>query len=136
TGLGSGCAYQAYAWQCQQLLGSLLKQVVLVGGNGGQAYVLYITDGSIHGHHASNIWRARLKPLRYISIRTALETDGMNHVATALPGRHILEHIVTGIQCTHARWPIELVPRENVKITAYGLHIHHLMGNRLCAIDQ
>src|SRR3546814_6282825 len=84
--------------------------------------------------HARNIGCARLEPLRHIGIGAALEADGMDHVAAALPGRHVFEHLVTGIQRTHAGRPIQLVPRENVEVAAYGLHINHLMGHHLCAI--
>src|SRR5690606_12672939 len=115
---------QTHAWQSLQLLGGQLQQAMLVSRNRIKAYRLYVTNGGIQRDHASYIRGTSLETLRYISIGTALETDGVDHVATTLPWRHVLEQIVACVQGAHAGRTVQLMPRKHIEITIYVLHIY------------
>src|SRR3546814_14308610 len=60
----------------------------------------------------------------------------INHVAAALPGRHVFKYVVTHIQCADSGGPVQLVPRKRIKITIDGLHVDGLVGYCLGAVDQ
>src|SRR3546814_1409971 len=81
-------------------------------------------------------WSSDVFSSERISVGAALETNRINHVAAALPGRHVFKYVVTHIQCADSGGPVQLVPRKRIKITIDGLHVDGLVGYCLGAVDQ
>src|SRR5690606_33976720 len=141
-------AYQADARQFGKLLCGEFEQLMLVRIDGVKPQLLDILDSSIESDDTGDIWRACLESLRDIGVGASFEAYGVDHVAAALPGRHIREYVVTRIQGADAGGSIKLVTRECIEIAVECLHIdllvcyslgaiyQHLRSNGVCQLDD
>ncbi|MPN54308.1 hypothetical protein SDC9_201978 [bioreactor metagenome] len=65
-----------------------------------------------------------------------LEGHVGNHVAAALPGRHLLQDRLLAVNHADAGRPEDLVAGEHEKVRVQRLHVHPQVRYRLGAIDQ
>ena len=75
---------------------------MLVARNIRNADTIYIIDRSTQAHCIGDISSSGFKPLWRGLVERLLECDVLDHVATALPGWHIVEHLGLPIQHTDA----------------------------------
>src|SRR5690606_6991089 len=117
-------------------LASMTDQQILVRGDAVQTYISYIFDCRRHTDCTRNIRRAGLELLRRFTVGGTLETDGMDHVPAALPGRHGVKQSLASVQRTDAGRAVQLVPGEGIEVTIQRLDVDCLVSHRLGTVDQ
>ncbi len=95
---------------------SVIHELVLVSCDSWNAHPGHVIYRRTESHHARNIWRARLKLFRSMLKRRLGKRHVLDHMATALPGRHLLEQVRLPIQRADASRTEDLVRRENEEI--------------------
>src|SRR5208337_4049228 len=85
---------------------------------------------------ASDVGRSSLELLGCRSIRGLLKRDGLDHVASGLPGRHRLEMAELAVEHSDAHGPENLVAGERVEIAIEVLNVDINVGNRLGSVDD
>src|SRR5205085_1546546 len=85
---------------------------------------------------AFDVRRPRFEFVRQRVVRRLLETDGEDHVAAALPRRHLVEDSLLAVQHAGAGWPVDLVRGERVEVAIELLDVDVKMRNALRAVDE
>ena len=85
---------------------------------------------------AGDVGRSRFEFVRDVIVNGLLKSDGQNHVAATLVGRHGFQQLGLAIKRADARRPEELVGRNRVEIAAQRLHVNLHVGRGLGAIHE
>src|SRR5690606_9285938 len=119
-----------------QYLGAMLQQDLLMRRNGVKANGEHIAYRRVQADDAGNVRGPRFETLRHVGIGAALEADGMDHVAAALPGWHVFEYVVADIQGAYPGGTVKLMSRKSVEIAIYFLHVDRLVCDSLSPVYQ
>ncbi len=95
-----------------------------------------ILDGFAQPNDARNIWRARFKLMRQFVVGRFFEGDRLDHFATAVVGRHLVQPLFLAVQHAYTRRAEHFMPGEGVEVGIQFLHIHLGMRNGLRAIHE
>ena len=96
----------------------------------------HVVQGRAEADRVGDVARAGLEPAGWRLEQRPLEGDVGDHVAAALPGRHVLEHVPLAVERTDAGGPEDLVPGEDEEVDVEGLHVDGQVRDRLGAVDQ
>ena len=97
---------------------------------------VHIINGRTQPHRLDNRRRSRLETKRRLRPGGFLIGHGRDHVAAAHEGRHRVEQFALAVEHADPRWPVELVPGEDIEISVDGFDIDAPMHHRLRAIEQ
>ena len=79
-------------------------------GHGALVVVLHPADRLAQSDDARDVRRAGLELEGQLGVGGLLEGDHVDHLATALPGRHALQQFFAAVQHTDAGRPVALWP--------------------------
>jgi hypothetical protein len=119
-----------------QSRGGVGQEHMFVARDIDNADTIKIMDGRAQANRVSYVSRAGLKSLRRRLIEHLLEGDILNHVAAALPWRHLIQHLGLTKNHANARRRKDLVPGKDIEIAIDGSHVHAHVRDSLRAIHQ
>jgi hypothetical protein len=93
-----------------------------------------VVDCSAQADCIGDVAGSRFETLRGAEIESLFEGHVLNHVASALPGRHVLEDLGLAIYDTYACWAEDLVSGKDKEIQCLHIDLH--MRHRLRSVQK
>ncbi len=97
---------------------------------------LQVPNGLCESHRAGDVRGARFVLVRQRRGGEPVKPDFRNHLAAALPGRHVLQQFPAPPQRSDAGGREHLVAAEGVEVATEGLHVDLHVRCRLRSIDE
>src|SRR5277367_5352220 len=97
---------------------------------------LDIINGRAKPDSIRDVPGASFEPARRWLIRGLLKRDVLNHVAAAMPGLRVFEHIELAVNDADARGPEHFVAGKNVKVTVKKLHVRADVRDGLRSVQK
>ena len=116
--------------------GGMLEQGLLVGNGRDQIEGAEVFDGGPETDGALDVGRARLEALGWGSESGFLEGHFVDHVASALIGRHVGEQFSLAVKDSDAHGSEYLVPRKGEKVAIDVAEVDWPMRNALGTVDH
>ena len=129
-------ADETHRFDFGQLLGTIGQQFAFVGGDVGHAQAVHVVNGDAQADAAGDVLGAGLKLGGNYVVEGLLESNGANHLAAALVGRHSVQQVGAAIEGADAGGAVELMAGEDVEVAADALHIYRYVGDGLGAVQQ
>ena len=109
---------------------------MLVGLNVANAQMAHVVEGGPQSDGIGHVGCSGFETCwRHIILR-ALYRHVLDHIATTLPGLHLVEYVLAAIHHADAVGAIDLMAGEDEEVGAELLHIDRRVGYRLRSVNQ
>jgi hypothetical protein len=99
------------------------EQHMFVAGDVGQSDTIEVIDCSTEADCIRDVAGTSFESLRRRLVERFFEGDILNHVASALPRRHLIQNFGLPVHHADARRCKDLVPREDIEVAIDRLHV-------------
>ena len=118
------------------MLTGILGELVLVRLDVADAEMTHVVEGCTQSDGVGHVGCTSLKACRRHVVLRAFDGHIFDHVATTLPGLHLVKQILATIHHTDAVGAVDLMTGEDEEVGSQLLHIHRCVSNRLCSVNQ
>ena len=100
------------------------------------AQATHVVECSTQSNSIGHIRCTSLKTSWRLIVFGVFYSHILNHIATTLPGLHLVEQFLTPVHHPDTVRTIDLMAAEHEEIGSQLLHIHRGVGDRLCTVDE